>query len=566
MTESLDTAAQPDLADPGVLTDPGRSSAPSLPGRLNALARLVQIGVARGGPDGFDPELLEEAADLLGRAGERLRLSGAHTVVTLAGGTGSGKSSLFNALSGADFSPVGVTRPTTSEPHACVWGMAGAGPLLDWLGIQRRHRYARASALDQGEENLTGLLLLDLPDHDSVTAGASQEVDRMVSLADLMIWVLDPQKYADAAVHTRYLVRLAAHSSVTAVLLNQCDLLTAEQAEDCFTDLRRLLDTEGLHDARVLLTSAVTGTGLDELRKVLIETVTARRAAGERIEADVDTLAGRFEPYARAGTAAMPEAAATALTEAFGHAAGLAAASEALRGTREIRAAEYIGWPVASLAARLPGRNRVRRTGLWNIAGQLRSLAAGTADAQPAEIDNALTALGSEVGRGLPVPWSRTVYAAARSRADAIPGALGEAVVESLPPDGRVPAWWRLVRSWQWALIAAVVAGVAWMGAIVAFAGLHVDRQVTSPLLDQLSLLPWVGAVIVAMLLLGWLTSSGCMNMVMLNADRERVRVEQAMRTRIATVAREYVLIPVEQELSEYDRFREELKTVRGRG
>jgi GTP-binding protein EngB required for normal cell division len=566
MTESLDTAAQPDLADPGVLTDPGRSSAPSLPGRLNALARLVQIGSARGGPDGFDPELLEEAADLLGRAGERLRLSGAHTVVTLAGGTGSGKSSLFNVLSGAGFSRVGVTRPTTSEPHACVWGMAGAGPLLDWLGIQRRHRYARASALDQGEENLTGLLLLDLPDHDSVTAGASQEVDRMVSLADLMIWVLDPQKYADAAVHTRYLVRLAAHSSVTAVLLNQVDLLTPDQAEDCLTDLRRLLDTEGLHDARVLLTSAVTGTGMDELRKVLIETVTARRAAGERIEADVDTLAGRFEPYAKPGTAQIPEAAATALTEAFGHAAGLAAASEALRGTREIRAAEYIGWPVASLAAQLPGRNRVRRTGLWNIAGQLRSLAAGTADAQPAEIDNALTALGSEVGQGLPVPWSRTVYAAARSRADAIPGALGEAVVESLPLDGRVPAWWRLVRSWQWALIAAVVAGVAWIGAIIAFAGFHVDRQVSSPLLDQLSLLPWVGAVIVAMLLLGWLTSSGCMNMVMLNADRERVRVEQAMRTRIATVAREYVLVPVEQELSEYDRFREELKTVRGRG
>jgi hypothetical protein len=305
---------------------------------------------------------------------------------------------------------------------------------------------------------------------------------------------------------------------------------------------------------------------MDELRKVLIETVTARRAAGERIEADVDTLAGRFEPYAKPGTAQIPEAAATALTEAFGHAAGLAAASEALRGTREIRAAEYIGWPVASLAAQLPGRNRVRRTGLWNIAGQLRSLAAGTADAQPAEIDNALTALGSEVGQGLPVPWSRTVYAAARSRADAIPGALGEAVVESLPLDGRVPAWWRLVRSWQWALIAAVVAGVAWIGAIIAFAGFHVDRQVSSPLLDQLSLLPWVGAVIVAMLLLGWLTSSGCMNMVMLNADRERVRVEQAMRTRIATVAREYVLVPVEQELSEYDRFREELKTVRGRG
>jgi len=313
------------------------------------------------------------------------------------------------------------------------------------------------------------------------------------------------------------------------------------------------------------MTSATAGTGIDELRKVLIETVTARRAAGERIEADVDTLVSRFEPFAQEGEAVVPEASAAALTEAFGHGAGMAAASEALRGTREIRAAEYIGWPVASLARSLPGRNRARRTGLWNIAGQLRSLAAGTADAQPAEIDNALTALGSEVGRRLPAPWSRTVYSAARSRADEIPGALGAAIVESLPADGSVPAWWRLVRAWQWALIAAVVAGVAWIGAIVAFGGLHVDRQVSSPLLDHLNLLPWVGAVIVAMLLLGWLTSSGCMNMVMLAADRERVRVEQSMRSRIVTLAKELVLIPVEQELSEYDRFREELKTARGR-
>jgi GTP-binding protein EngB required for normal cell division len=565
VTRSFDaTAGQRDGGDAVSTTDPGAPGRSSLPGRLTALARLIQIGSARSGPDGFDTELLEEAADLLGRAGERLRLSGAHTVITLAGGTGSGKSSLFNVLAGADFSPVGVTRPTTSEPHACVWGMAGAGPLLDWLGIQRRHRYARASALDQGEENLTGLLLIDLPDHDSVTAGASHEVDRMVGLADLMIWVLDPQKYADAAVHNRYLVQMPAHSAVTTVLLNQSDLLSPEQAEDCLSDLRRLLDSEGLHDARVLLTSAVTGTGIDELRKVLIETVTARRAAGERIEADMDTLIARFAPYAAGGAAVVPEPAASALTDAFAHAAGMAAAGEALQGTRELQAGEYIGWPVAALARRARSRNRVRKMGLSDIAGQLRSLAAGTADAQPAEIDNALTALGTEVGARLPLPWSRTVYKAARSRADAIPGELGAAIVESLPADGDVPLWWRMVRIWQWGLIAAILAGIAWLGAIVAFAGFHADAGVSSPLLDKLSLLPWVCAVIAAMLLLGWLTASACMNMVMLAADKERQRVEQDMRTRIATVARELVLMPVEQELSEYDRFREELKTALG--
>jgi GTP-binding protein EngB required for normal cell division len=552
VTESLDAAVgRPGPADAADgRADPGKPGAPSLPARLNALARLVQIGSARGGPGGFVPDLLEEAADLLGRAGERLRLSGAHTVVTLAGGTGSGKSSLFNALAGANFSPVGVIRPTTDEPRACVWGMAGAGPLLDWAGIQLRHRYARASALGQGEEDLTGLLLLDLPDHDSVTAGASHEVDRLVSLADLMIWVVDPQKYADAAVHNRYLVRFAAHSAVTTVLLNQSDLLSSEQSEECVADLRRLLDSEGLHDARVLATSAATGAGLGELRQVLVEAVAARRAAGQRIEADVDTLVGRFEAYAAGGEAVVPETAAAALADAFGHGAGIAAAGDALQHAREFRAREYVGWPIASLAGKLPGRDRLARTELGSIAGGLRSPAAGTVDAQPAEIDNALTVFGSEAGRRLPLPWSRTIYSAARSRADAIPGALGSAIAAALPGGDGVPAWWRLVRAWHWLLIAAAVAALGWLGAIAAS--------------DQLGLLPWVAAAIVALLLLGWLTSSGCMNMVLLAAERERARAEQDMRSRVADVTRELVLAPVQQELSEYDRFRDALKTARG--
>jgi energy-coupling factor transporter ATP-binding protein EcfA2 len=551
VTESLDAAVgQQDPVGANGSSALRRPGAPSLPSRLNALARLVQIGSVRGGPDGFDPDLIEDAVDLLGRAGERLRLSGAHTVVTLAGGTGSGKSSLFNAMAGANYSPVGVIRPTTSEPYACVWGMAGAGPLLDWVGIQLRHRYARASALGQGEEDLTGLLLLDLPDHDSVTAGSSHEVDRLVGLADLMIWVVDPQKYADAAVHHRYLVRFAAHSAVTMVLLNQSDLLSPEQSEECVADLRRLLDSEGLHDARVLATSAATGTGLGELRNILIEAVAARRAAGQRIEADVDTLAGRFEAYAAGGEAIVPGAAAAALTDALGHGAGITAAGDALQHAREFRAGEYIGWPVTSLADKLSGRGRLAQTGLGSLAGGLGSPATGTVDAQPAEIDNALTVFGSEASLGLPPPWSRTVYSAARSRADAISGALGSAIAAALPGGDDVPAWWRLVRAWHWLLIAAAVAGLGWLGAILAS--------------GPLGMLPWVALGIVALLLLGWLTSSGCMNMVVLAAERERARAEQDMRSRVAEVARELVLAPVQQELSEYDRFRGALKTARG--
>src|SRR5215472_1577674 len=268
-----------------------------LSGRLGALARLVKTGWARTGPGGFSAELLAEASDVLARADQRLMLSSNHTVVSLAGGTGSGKSSLFNQLAGADFSTVGVTRPVTRDTHACVWGMAGAGPLLEWLGIPRRHRYARASALSGGEQSMTGLVLLDLPDHDSVLGYATDIVDKLVGLSDVMIWVLDPQKYADFAVHRRFLVPLAGHSEVVAVVLNQCDLLTPTQIEECVQDLRRLLDSESLQDAQILVTSAKTGEGIEELRKLLIEAVTARRASAARIVADVDKVVAGFEPY-----------------------------------------------------------------------------------------------------------------------------------------------------------------------------------------------------------------------------------------------------------------------------
>lgn len=539
------------------------STRAGLPARLTALARLIQIGAARVGPEGFDLTLLEEAEDLLARAGERLRLSADHTVAALAGGTGSGKSSLFNALAGAELSPVGVTRPMTTSSHACVWRMDGAGPLLDWLGVPRRYRYGRASALDHGEESLAGLVLIDLPDHDSVVAGSTAEVDRLVGLADLMIWVLDPQKYADGAVHRRYLAPFAGHSAVTAVVLNQADLLTGQEAEECVADLRRLLEGADFHDPRVIVTSARTGAGLDELRKVLIDAVSARHAASERIAADVDALLPRFAAYRVLGpdpTAVAPDRAAL-LVDAFADAAGVSAVGDSLQSAYELRAVDYVGWLVTRLAERLPGRDPVRKMRLGDLREELRGMVGGPVGAQQAEIDITLSALAGDICGSLPEPWSRTVRGAARSRADQIPAELGIAIKESLPVVNRVPGWWRLVRAWQWTLIGLAVAGLAWIGGLIAFGVFHVAGQST-PLLDDPTLMPWVALMIAAILLLGWLTSSGCRNVVTLAAERQRDRAIELIRARVAAVAQDKVLMPVQQELSEYARFREELRAA----
>jgi GTP-binding protein EngB required for normal cell division len=680
------------------------SAGAGLSARLTALARMIQIGAARSGGSGFSTELLDDAEALLGRAGERLRLSAAHTVVALAGGTGSGKSSLFNKLAGAEFSTVGVTRPVTKEVHACVWGVAGSGSLLEWLGVPRRYRYARASALDRGEASLTGLALLDLPDHDSVLMHASDLVDHLVSQADLMIWVLDPQKYADAAVHRRFLVPLAGHAEVLAVVLNQSDLLDDGQVDDCVGDLRRLLDAEELQEVQILVTSALTGAGLDELRKLLANAVSARQAATARISADVDAIVARFTRYAgpapaespagpdasrsaAAGSAAAGSAGATAaasaataapngvpadpaaaaaavpngvradpaaaaaavpnaaagnppagpgtgtngmaagptagpgtgagdvdpfeaalaeialaeavasgavsaaaadfpaagggagltgaagsvsagsteqLVDAFARAAGVSAVGDALQSARELRAVDYVGWPVGWLAERLSSRHPVRKIRLGKLWDELRAVTSGPSGAQQAEIDNALTALSDELGPPLPAPWSQTARAAVRSRAEEIPGALGTAMGESLPAENKITAWWRMVGAWQGLLLGSVIVGLAWMAAIVVFGAFHVGGNVPRLFADT-SLLPWIAAMIAALLLLGALTASACLNMVRAAAELESRQVADTMRARIAIVAREMVVQPAEQELAELGRFTDELRIAASR-
>jgi GTP-binding protein EngB required for normal cell division len=660
-------------AYPGAL----RGGEVSLSERLSALARLVQIGSARVGPDGFDASLLADAEALLARAGERLRLSSQHTIAVLAGGTGSGKSSLFNQLAGAQFSPVGVLRPVTREPHACVWGMEGAGPLLDWLGIEPRRRYARSSALAEGERALTGLLLVDLPDHDSVLAGGSAEVKRLVAQADLMVWVLDPQKYADAAVHSRYLVPMAGHASVIAAALNQADLLTPEQAEDCVADLRRLLDAEGLHEARVLVTSATSAAGVADLRNALIETVLARQAALRRISADVDAVATRFVPYAgdaeararvspappwaaprpasswpappwaaapqpgapsepdnaapagpaggrvgaagetpgaageppgvtgeppgaaaepgstrgtawtaggggavgeggAAGDPAAPgagapgetakfplrAAAAESLAAAFAAAAGVNGVGRALQSARELKAVDYVGWPVAWLADRVARRDPVRKIRLGALWNELRDVSAGAAGAQQTDISNAITVLADEAGQGLPGAWQASVRQAARSRTAEIPGALGTVIAASLPRENSVAPWWRAAAAWQGLLLGAAAVGLAWMVAIIILGGFGAAPH-AALLLRDVRLLPWVALMVAAILMLGWLTANGCMALAIREADQEREQAQQRMRAGIAEVAQQYVVGPVERELLEFARFHDELTVAR---
>lgn len=530
------------------------------------LDRMTAIREFLTAVDGQVPERhLVAAHTLVERVGTRLALSRDHTVVALAGTTGSGKSSLFNALARLAISPVGVRRPTTGVTHACVWGpIDGAIDLLDWLGVLPRNRFVRESPLDGDDEaGLHGLVLLDLPDFDSVDRSHRTEVDRLLGLVDLVVWVVDPQKYADLVVHQGYLREFQRHRDVTVVVLNQLDVLPAAEAPRVLADLRRLLDADGLTGVPLLGTSAVDPADIAPLRATLKEAVTRRQAALQRlageIEAVTEQLAGLVGPTAPGG---VPDRSTVdGLISALAEATGVPVVAQATEEAYRHRAGLATGWPlVRRLRRRRP--DPLRRLHLdphpepaktvpddqAAVPVATTSLPAPTA-AQRAAVGLAVRRTAERAGASLPEPWPDAVAAAARSRLGRLPDALDHAVAETDLGLAREPRWWRLVGAVQWLVTVAAVAGLGWLlaGWVLRLLGLSVPTY------------PLVGAVPVpTLLLLGGLASGLLLTAVTRPvigwaARRAGQRAEKRLHASVADVGHRYVLDPIGAVLRSYD-------------
>ena len=511
---------------------------------------------ARAARGRLPDDLVDEAAVVAERAGARLRLSGDHTVVALAGATGSGKSSTFNALTGLELSATGVRRPTTSWTMACTWGEDGAADLLSWLGVPPRHQVQRDGLLDQPGEHrgLDGLVLLDLPDHDSTEVAHHVEVDRLVKMADLLVWVLDPQKYADAAIHERYLRPLASHEEIMLVVLNHIDEVAPRARAAMVDDLRRLLAADGLGRVPVLTTSARHGEGIAELRSAIAQQVSAKKAVRARLMADVASVAGRMQAVngdAKPGD--LARARKRDLVDAFADAAGVPTVVRAVDQSTRRRAAQATGWPVTSWLTRLKP-DPLRRLHLdlgrhgKELTGTARASVPEATLVQRARVDAAVRGLSTDVGEQLTPPWADAVRRASVSRLPDLNDALDKAVTGTDLGVARTPAWWRMVRVLQWVLILTAVAGALWL------AGLAVMGYLQMPTPDTpryrgfpLPTLMLVGGV-VAGIVLGLL----CRLVVALSARRKARSADKRLRAAIGEVTERLVIEPVEVEVEAY--------------
>jgi hypothetical protein len=550
----------------GALTgEDGRVDAEELVERLDSLGRFLRL------VDPYLPDAdLVAAHTLVERAGNRLALSRDHTVVALAGSTGSGKSSLFNALARLKLSPVGVRRPTTGAAHACVWGpLEPANQLLDWVGVLPRQRFIRESALDGDDEAaLRGLVLLDLPDFDSIERSHRVEVDRLLGLVDQVVWVVDPQKYGDRVLHQAYLTQFRSHSGVTIVVLNQADRLSTNDTEVVLSDLRRLLDEDGLTGAPVLATSAKQPGMLAELRETLEKTVADRQAALRRLAGDLETVS---EPLTvmigpPAAEDEVDRATVRQLADALSASAGVNAVADAAAGSYRHRAAASTGWPLVRGLRRLrpdPMRRlhltREAPTDAVSTDVVPRTSLPEADAAQKSAVGLTVRAVATRAAAPLPAMWAPALTNAARSRIGDLPDALDRAVAETDLGTARTPLWWRSVGMLQWLLTLTAVWGLGWL-----VAGYGV-RALGLPELHY----PKIGAVpLPTLLLLGGLVA-GLVLWLLLKpvvdwgARRARHRAEQRLRASVTEVSREYVVAPVREVLNAYAQAREALTAVR---
>jgi GTPase Era involved in 16S rRNA processing len=555
MTSSLDEPQ--DRAEERVAPAPASGS--------GTAARIAGLEAAATAAEGrLDPTLVAEAHAVVSHAAERTRLSADHTVVAIAGATGSGKSSTFNALTGLELSAVGVRRPTTSWATACVWGSEGAAELLSWLGIPERHQTTRDSMLDTRREDhsLDGVVLLDLPDHDSTEVSHHLEVDRLVSHADLLVWVLDPQKYADAAIHDRYLEPLRTHDEVMLVVLNHIDVVPEERRESLVADVRRLLDDDGLQRVPIVPVSARQGIGIDELRAEIRRRVEGKQATRARIEADVAAMAQRLEAASGATEpTALPPARVEAFEDALVEAAGVPTVVDAVERSTRLRAARATGWPVVSWVSALRP-DPLTKLGL--DLGEAGPALRGEQPAQPAtapvqrtRVDTEVRALVDVASEGMSHAWAGAVRREPVANIPVLADRLDAALAATDLGVSRLPGWVTAVRVVQWLLLLGAVGGGVW--AVLAATGVTGDAP-------EVAGIPVPLVVLVAGLVLGVVLALVCRPLVAGAARKRAEEAEDRLRGAVSQVARELVVGPIEAEQQACTKVHRGILAALGRG
>jgi len=576
--------------------------------------------------EGRVPEtVLLDAAATLERLSQRRELSTEHTVIGFFGATGSGKSTLFNAIAGQNIALSAPTRPTTSTVQAAIWEAEGSEELLDWLGIDKRV-YPQTQALaaegeasdgnGAGKHNKAGgaaapnavtepapglfnrirravggrgemrtrtggLILLDMPDFDSVTTTNRDLAARMMRYVDVLVWVVDPQKYADAVIHRDFMVPLAASGAQALCVLNQADKLAPAEVPAVLASLTRLLQAEGT-EAHLLsapiAVSARTGDGVDVLRDLLAQVAAAKSLSLQRTDAQLHATASQLRTYAGGEGTVLAGAYALEAEQKLVKACYTSSQAEqvlqAATASYRRTAGQHTGWILTRWMSRLKAdplrrQDETKSTSkAEKSAGMLGSDSENAPElvasslpplsaAQKAGMANAVRQYSKQMAARIDEPWKRSMKEAALSREAELPELLERDMMRIDYGLGRTRAPWVIFNALQWIALLSALVGVGWLTLISGMAYLQI--QLPPAPTPEGSPVPLPTLLLLLGILLG-IASAGVGRLLTAMGSRYYARkLRGRLQTGVEKAVQSCVVAPVQQEAKRLNAYRKAL-------
>lgn len=299
---------------------------------LDAVTNLRDV--VAGAEFRTDPEAHSQARAVVDQLDDyvlpRLANIDAPLLAVVGGSTGSGKSTLVNAIVGEKVTQSGVIRPTTRQPVLVTnpkdeaW--FNSTHVLPGLARERGDATAnpQATSLRIVPSNAVsqGMALLDAPDFDSIDDVNRQLAGQLLAAADLWVFVTTPARYADQLVWN-FLHDAASRNIEVIVILNRVDEDSAATVPD---DLRRMMAEAGLGDSTLFTVPLAKDFGTflpDELvapirvhlQKLADDSAARRIMAGKTVMGAMGKLNSRV--YELADTQQRSEEFAANLSEAL---------------------------------------------------------------------------------------------------------------------------------------------------------------------------------------------------------------------------------------------------------
>jgi energy-coupling factor transporter ATP-binding protein EcfA2 len=431
----------------------------------------------------------------------RLGFPSSAYVLALAGGTGVGKSTLLNAIAGAEVSPAGPRRPTTSQavawlPSSRRHELAG---LLQWLGIGEVREHAGGTLGD--------VAVLDLPDFDSIALEHRERVDDLLPRVDAVAWIVDPEKYMDQVIHGSYLRRFAPRIRRQIVVLNRSDLLSPEDARRVADDMRDQLRRDGAAGIEVVETRAREAGGVANLREWLESAVEAKRVVIARVAAEA-----REAVRDLAADAGVADGSVSPVVDSSRRERALESVARGTLALIDIAGLERQAVAATRFAARRRGAGPLRHltSAIYRLTGRARTAAdpAGflTRWQLRGSLAPAVEPLRELLTSTLPsVPGPLRRRLAALTAPEALEDRLAKSIDRSLALEAtsfRAPtsALWPVIGAAQYAVTAFLVFSVLWFASLFV---IH-DAPVSSISVPYLGFVPTPVVLLASTLLAGY--------------------------------------------------------------